>query len=232
MPTTPGRPNNIANAAPSAYTPSTMKSLLTVMVCLAAAATTAIAQTPGKFTGRWVGIASYGHVRGLTYYVQRSLLTFDADYEGNITNGIVRDFTGEPQATFAGQLDNKGRLSTNITPLAGNNIGHLSLRLRQQTGSGSYNLQTSPAATFRGTVQCWKETKEAPPYIGGQFISGGMTNKPEFPYTYGGVEIHSIPFPTNTVWVTPPHGLIATMSNPWLASQTNLPAPPVAPPAP
>lgn len=209
-----------------------MKSLLTAMICLAAVATATAAETPSKFAGRWAGIASYGHVRGLTYYVQRSLLTFDADYEGNITNGVVRDFAGEPQAGFTGQLDNKGRLNTTIIPLVSDNIGHLTLRLRQQTGTGSYNLQTSPAAIFRGTVQCWKETKEAPPYFGGQFISGGMTNKPEFRFTYSGVENHTIGFPTNTVRLRQPHGLIATMSNPWLASQTNVPAPPVAPPAP
>ena len=115
-----------------------------------------------KSAGRWAGIASFSHNKRGDFYIRRALLTFDVDPQGNVTNGVIRDFAGAAQTAFTGLVDGKGRLNCVTYSEANDYYAKLNLRFGKTTGTGSYVLHYSPTLAFRGTIQCWRETKQSP----------------------------------------------------------------------
>lgn len=118
-----------------------------------------------KSAGRWAGIASFSHSKRGDFYIRRALLTFDVDLQGNVTNGVIRDFAGVAQTAFTGLVDGKGRLNCVTYSDANAYYAKLNLRFGKTTGIGSYVLHYSPTLAFCGTIQCWRETKQAPQEI-------------------------------------------------------------------
>ena len=141
-----------------------MKIFLCAMTLLFAVSLSAgeLSTDPVKSAGRWAGIASFSHNKRGDFYIRRALLTFDVDPQGNVTNGVIRDFAGAPQTAFSGLVDEKGRLNCSTYSGTSGNYAKLNLRFGKTTGTGSYVLYYSPTLAFRGTIQCWRETKQSP----------------------------------------------------------------------
>ena len=141
-----------------------MKTFLCAISLLVAVSLPAaeLSTAPTKCAGRWAGIASFSHNKRGDFYIRRALLTFDVDPQGNVTNGVIRDFAGAPQTAFTGLVDGKGRLNCVTYSDANDYYAKLNLRFGKTTGTGSYVLHYSPTLAFRGTIQCWRETKQAP----------------------------------------------------------------------
>ena len=140
-----------------------MKTFLCAISLLVAVSLPAaeLSTAPTKCAGRWAGIASFSHNKRGDFYIRRALLTFDVDPQGNVTNGVIRDFAGAPQTAFSGLVDEKGRLNCVTYSDANDYYAKLNLRFGKTTGTGSYVLHYSPTLAFRGTIQCWRETKQA-----------------------------------------------------------------------
>ena len=81
-----------------------MKTFLCAISLLVAVSLPAaeLSTAPTKCAGRWAGIASFSHNKRGDFYIRRALLTFDVDPQGNVTNGVIRDFAGAPQTAFTG----------------------------------------------------------------------------------------------------------------------------------
>ena len=141
-----------------------MKLFLCAMSLLFAVSLTAgeLSTDPVKSAGRWAGIASFSHNKRGDFYIRRALLTFDVDPQGNVTNGVIRDFAGVAQTGFSGLVDGKGRLNCFSYTGVSENYAKLNLRFGKTTGTGSYVLYYNSELAFRGTIQCWRETKQAP----------------------------------------------------------------------
>jgi hypothetical protein len=136
-----------------------MWSLLTTILCFAAAATASATETPSKFTGRWVGIAEFGNSRYPDINDERALLTIEVDPQGVITNGAIRDFAGNALAGFFGQVDSNGRINTTTLPVQGTIFGQLEINLGHTTGFGTYRARVFDRWNFRSTIRFWREKK-------------------------------------------------------------------------
>jgi len=136
-----------------------MRSLLTAILCFAAAATASATETPSKFTGRWVGIAEFGNSRYPEMNEVRALLTIEVDPQGAITNGAIRDFVGNALAGFFGQIDSNGRITTTTFPVQGGIFGELEINLGPTTGFGTYRARIFDRGNFRSSIRFWRERK-------------------------------------------------------------------------
>jgi hypothetical protein len=139
-----------------------MRSLLTAILCFAAAATASATETPSKFTGRWVGIAEFGNSRYPDMNDERALLTIEVDPQGVITNGAIRDFVGNALAGFFGQLDSNGRINTTTIPVQwgeGSVFGRLEINLGHTTGFGTYRARIFDSGNFRSNIRFWRENR-------------------------------------------------------------------------
>ena len=175
-------PNKIDPGAQTCETPRTMRSLLTAILCFAAAAAASATETPSKFTGRWVGIAEFGNSRYPEMNDERALLTIEVDPQGVITNGAIRDFVGNALAGFFGQLDSNGRITTTTIPVQwgqGSIFGELEINLGHTTGFGTYRTRIFDSGNFRSTIRFWREKKPTLDNVttsSSSFFAMGITN--------------------------------------------------------
>jgi hypothetical protein len=162
-----------------------MRCFLTAILCFAALVTASAAETPSKWTGRWVGIAEFGNSRSIGLNEERALLTIEVDPQGVITNGAIRDFAGHALAGFFGPLDSNGRITTTTMPVQGNNYGELEIKLGQTSGFGTYRSLISDRWNFRSSIRFWREKKptlDKEAASSSSFFAMGVTNvAPLFP---------------------------------------------------